>query len=804
MKTLTLFTLILLAALALNAQVAINNDGSNPDPSAVLDVKSDTAGILIPRMTKAQRNAITSPATGLLVFDTDENSFYYYDGSIWTPINSGTVKWNFSGSNITAADTTYSVGVGTTTPTGVFEVATVKHNNTFGSDECTGGTASASSHYTTYTPDKAFDNHTYTEWLNNNSLPAYLQYDLGAGNDKRIAKYRIYYEHPSSYDHSPNDWTFEASNDGTTWITLDTKTGQGWSANKYRDYPFSNTTHYRYYRLNITDNKGVSDDYVQINEMEMMEENLSNHATLYVNDKKVGIGTSSPAATLDVSGTMKLTDGHEGSGKVLVSNASGNASWADGATVNGGGWTVSGNHIYNTSDSVGVGTASPGAKLEVNGIIKMDDASTTNPQAGMIRWNSTTQDFEGYNGTGWVSLSKSGGGWGANPTYETAGVTSSDGAVNDNFGYSVSIDGDNAIVGASNKYIGGHSNQGKAYIFHHNGTSWTQQAGITASDGDAGDVFGYSVSIDGDYAIVGAAHKDIGGHLGQGKAYIFHYDGGSWVQQGQLTTSDGVAYDNFGCSVSISGDYAIVGADNKTILGQSSQGKAYIFHYDGSSWVQQGQLTASDGAAWDNFGHSVSISGNYAIVGAEYKDIGSKSNQGKAYIFFFDGSSWTEQPGLTASDGAAIDNFGHSVSISGDDAIVGAYEKIISGNSYQGKAYIFHRSGSTWTEQAGLTASDGSQHDYFGWSVSISGDYAVVGADNKDVGANDNQGKAYIFYRSGSTWTEQVGLTASDGSQNDSFGWAVSINGDYTIVGAYLKTIEGNSNQGKAYFYKRD
>ncbi len=369
MKTKVLFILMILVARVSVAQVAINSSGSSADNSAMLDVSSTSKGVLVPRMTTAQRGAISSPATGLLVFDTDENNFFFYNGVNWVLLKSGTVNWNLDSISLTVADTNYRVGVGTTTPSGRFEVATIKHNGTYGSDLCSGGMASASSYYQTYTPDRAFDDQTATEWLSDNSLPGYLQYDFGEGNNKRIAKYRIYYEHPSSYDHSPSDWTFEASNDGSTWTTLDTQTGQGWSSNGWKEYTFSNTTHYRYYRIHITDNAGSWDNYVQINETEMMEENLSNNTTLFVNDNKVGIGTSSPSATLDISGTMKLADGNEGSGKILVSDASGNAGWANGTTVNGGGWTVNGNYIYETDDSVGIGTSSPDARLTVNGRI---------------------------------------------------------------------------------------------------------------------------------------------------------------------------------------------------------------------------------------------------------------------------------------------------------------------------------------------------------------------------------------------------------------------------------------------------
>ncbi|NQU33838.1 MAG: tail fiber domain-containing protein [Bacteroidetes bacterium] len=368
MKKLLLNLFLLLITFSAISQISVNTDGSTANPSAMLDVKSTSKGILVPRMSTTQRGNISSPATGLLVFDTDENKFYYYDFSSWTKIESGITNWDLASNKLTVSDTNYSIGIGTTTPTGKFEVSTVKHDGSYGSDLCSGGTVTASSSYTTYIAERSVDDNNSTEWLCNNALPSTLQYDLGSGNSKRIAKYRVYYSHPSSYDHSPKDWTFQSSDDGSSWTTLDTQTSQDWTADGWKDYTFSNTTEYQYYRINISDNKGA-DNNVQINELEIMEESLSSHTTLFVKSNQVGVGTSSPSATLDIVGTMQLTDGNEGDGKILVSDASGNATWADGANVNAGGWTVNGNYIFNTSDSVGIGTSTPDATLTVNGRI---------------------------------------------------------------------------------------------------------------------------------------------------------------------------------------------------------------------------------------------------------------------------------------------------------------------------------------------------------------------------------------------------------------------------------------------------
>ncbi len=369
-------------------------------------------------------------------------------------------------------------------------------------------------------------------------------------------------------------------------------------------------------------------------------------------------------------------------------------------------------------------------------------------------------------------------------------LVASDRDEGDYFGITISISGDYAIVGADGK----DDNAGSAYIFKRDGVSWSQQAKLVAADRALGDRFGSSVSISGDYAIVGAAHEDhdVSGANelhDAGSAYIFKRDGVSWSQQTKLVASDRATSDFFGVSVSISGDYAIVGA-----LFDDDAGSAYIFKRDGVSWSQQTKLVASDRAAMDLFSHSVSISGDYAIVGAYYEDhdvsgASELSNAGAAYIFKRDGDSWSQQAKLVAADRALGDRFGVSVSISGDYAIVGADGK----DDDAGSAYIFKRDGVSWSQQTKLVASDRDAGDRFGTSVSISDDYAIVGAL-----FDDDAGSAYIFKRDGVSWSQQTKLVASDRATDDFFGYSVSISGDYAIVGALQ---ENYGAFGSAYIY---
>ena len=196
---------------------------------------------------------------------------------------------------------------------------------------------------------------------------------------------------------------------------------------------------------------------------------------------------------------------------------------------------------------------------------------------------------------------------------------------------------------------------------------------------------------------------------------------------------------------------------------------------------------------WDNFGQSVAISGDYVVVGALWDDLdGTRS--GSAYIFHRSDGSWFEQAKIVASDANDEDWFGHSVSISGDYAVIGAYGNDDDGSN-SGAAYIFHRSGTNWTEQAKIIASDGEEFDNFGYTTSISGNYAAIGA----AGYGDN-GAAYIFHRSGTEWTEDTKLLASDGETDDWFGRSVSISGYYALIGAWQDDDNGPGS-GSAYLY---
>lgn len=338
------------------------------------------------------------------------------------------------------------------------------------------------------------------------------------------------------------------------------------------------------------------------------------------------------------------------------------------------------------------------------------------------------------------------------------------------------------------------------------GQDWTQTSKVTASDRAVDAYFGQAVCIDGDYAIVGAPT-----YSGAGSAYIYHYNGSSWDFVQKLAPGDLASGDNFGSSVSISGDYAIVSAPHQTLW----KGSVYIFLNSGGTWSQVQKITASDGASNYQFGYSVSVSNNYAVIGTHPQ----VARNGVAYIFENDGGTWSQAYKALASDGATSDRFGYSVSISGDYALIGAYEEdhdASGGNQITsaGSAYLFYRSGGTWSQIQKLVASDRATDDNFGKAVSISGNNLVVGAyreDHDDTGASYiwNTGSVYVFKNNSGYWTESQKLIASDRAYGDYFGSAVSISGDHIVIGADSEDEDASgantqSSAGSAYIFVND
>ncbi len=264
----------------------------------------------------------------------------------------------------------------------------------------------------------------------------------------------------------------------------------------------------------------------------------------------------------------------------------------------------------------------------------------------------------------------------------------------------------------------------------------------------------------------------------------------------QLNTSAAVIHDNLGASVAMSGDYAMVGVPKDDTDNGRNAGSLQVFFRSETGWIQHQKLNASDAVDEDEFGTALAMSGDYAIVGTPKKDdVGN--NSGAAYIFTRQGTQWVEQAKLVAPDARQGDYFGISVAIDGDIALVGGH-RINKPSADAGAVYVFERIGNSWIQTAQLTAPDATNFAYFGFSVGIDGDTAIVGAIRDDEAGKD-AGAAYVFVRSGLQWILQTKLIGNNTEADDNFGYAVDVDGDFAIV-----TSPKNRGSGAAYIYKRE
>ncbi len=364
------------------------------------------------------------------------------------------------------------------------------------------------------------------------------------------------------------------------------------------------------------------------------------------------------------------------------------------------------------------------------------------------------------------------------------------------FGNSVAISGEYAVAGSpkSNKEA---VNGGLISIYKKNDGEWIFQQTLKSSDIASYDLFGSSIAIDGSYIVAGAyAHDDLISN--SGAVYIFKNNNGIWSEIKKITASDAGENDYFGYSVAISGDYVIVGAYGNDNKGYDS-GAAYVFKNSGDTWEEVAKLTASDKAEKDLFGYSVSISGEFAIVGAYQNDI-KGSNSGSAYIFQNLADTWSETQILVPDKAVIEDNFGYSVGISGTNAIIGSPGRDSTNTIIEtGRAYIYKYSSGTWTEEIALQEENPATYNRFGASVFIADNTAITASINDDERGED-AGVAYVFNNNSGTWKETKKIMASDAGVDDKFGFSVGLIEDYAIVGAYQENA-GGEDAGAIYIY---
>lgn len=341
---------------------------------------------------------------------------------------------------------------------------------------------------------------------------------------------------------------------------------------------------------------------------------------------------------------------------------------------------------------------------------------------------------------------------------------------------------------------------GSVSMFRFNGTSWIEEQKLIAFDENLQVDLGSSISVSGDTVIVGASLADCTVGINCGAAYVYRFNGTRWIQEQKLTASDSQPFDRLGGAVNVNGNTALVGQSRANCAGGNNCAAVYIFRFNGTSWVEVQKLTTPDAFQGGQFGGPISQSGNTIVMGASQDSCATGIFCGSAFIYGFNGTQWVEQQKLTAADAMQGDDFGHSVSVSGNTILVGAPGAGCPAGNNCGSSYVFRFNGSSWIEEQKLTVSD-ADDNRFGISVSVSGNMAVVGAFLDDCTAGIECGSAYLFWYNGIRWVEVQKLTASDAGWINAFGISISMSRDRAMVGAWAASCGGGVRCGAAYIF---
>lgn len=459
--------------------------------------------------------------------------------------------------------------------------------------------------------------------------------------------------------------------------------------------------------------------------------------------------------------------------------------------------------ISMAAQGVGIGTGSPApsAALDISSTSKgvlLPRLSTSqrlaipSPATGLLVFDTEKGLLYLYDGVQWIPFAVAASPNSMSPKF----LPGPNGTSEDYFGARVNMSGNLAVIGCPGYDHLTNTDQGCAYIFQRNGATWTMQAQLLANDGAAGDAFGVSVAISGNYVVVGADGDNVGTNQDQGSAYVFFYNGTTWVQQARLLSSDGAASDRFGNCVSIAGDYIVAGATGNN----NYNGAAYMFFRNGTTWSQQARLVSSDGVPLEGFASAVHTNGNYTIVGAPFDDI-QQTAEGSAYVYFRTGTSWAFQAKLSRPLGGTLEQFGTSVFITNDRAFAGSPGQNLNNTPNNGSVQLFTRNGTAWIRTGELRAPDGAENDAFGFSLSVSGEYMAVSAPQDDNGPYFDQGSVYIYKLEGFYWRLVKKVEETPASSTELYmGSGVSVENKNVLIGA-----RGfRKNAGAFFFWQGD
>ncbi len=375
------------------------------------------------------------------------------------------------------------------------------------------------------------------------------------------------------------------------------------------------------------------------------------------------------------------------------------------------------------------------------------------------------------------------------------------------FSNAIAIHGDTLVVGARYDQVqsgaGTNYYAGAAYVYQLDGVNWTLQARLTASDPEAGDLFGSSVDIYQDTIVVGAVGSDSTDENGDaanemGAAYVFTRSGEQWQQQAKIQPEDGIADDNFGNAVSLVGERIVVGASAKDIGTVQDAGKVYSFYRNGTKWYQAQSITAPNVSKGAFFGASLDYDGLRVVVGAQ-----DENDIGAAYIFYRTGSTWSQEEKIEPDDDQKGNNFGASVSIDGETVAVGAPFSDpnlgLGEVTNAGAVYVYHRKAAGWYQQDKLVLADAAAFDHFGESVKIDDTTIVVGATGQDYYNILRTGAAFVYQRKAGIWELQTKIISGEPAADGDFGASITLDDTFIYVGEPGKN--SLSNAGSVHLY---
>ncbi len=364
----------------------------------------------------------------------------------------------------------------------------------------------------------------------------------------------------------------------------------------------------------------------------------------------------------------------------------------------------------------------------------------------------------------------------------------------DIFAAAVAVDGDTMLLAAEYDDDNG-TDSGSVWVYRYHKNAWVPVQKLKPMDAQTGDNFGRSVTLQGKVAVVGAHWDDDNGNQA-GSVYIFQHNGSEWVQVQKLLAPDGAPNDRFGATLALHGKRLLVGSWLDDDKGGAS-GSVYSFHHNGSAWVFDQKLTASDGSGGDQFARYVAMSRGVALIGA-WKDDAAGVDSGSAYIYRHTGTQWVEEQKLVPNDLGAGDLFGWATHMDKDVAIVGSYNDD-DGAQNAGAVYVYRDTGSGWVMEQKVLADDAAAFNQFGYSIAVHGDTMLLGSKITQPSVNQ-VGKAYVFRRSGGVWTQRRLLEPPDGAAFDAYSFHLHMHANTFVVGAWRHEA-GGVQAGAAYVW---